>query len=89
MVTYKSLRNGTWGVLSTSLVRRGDVVEVLTKKGALRHEIIDAVIWTDRQNVWICSVKQSMRQPRRLRAASPEPSAADRLAALLAGEVAS
>lgn len=54
--SYKKLKDDTWGVKTDREVKPGDVVEVVTKSGAVKKERIDRVLFKD-GNGCVCTVR--------------------------------
>ncbi len=56
--TYTKLKDGSWGIRSTSAVQAGDQVTVTKKSGESKTETVGRVLWTG-NGVWLCTVQQT------------------------------
>ncbi len=68
--TYTKLKNGSWGVRSTTPVAPGDNVLVTKRDQTTKLEIIDHVVWTG-EGVWIAAFRSSTKTPAQDRARTP------------------
>ena len=53
-VTYAKLRNGDWGLRSTSTLKEGQTVTVTTKAGQSRTETVGKIVWSG-NGVWLAA----------------------------------
>jgi hypothetical protein len=68
--TYTKLRNDTWGIRVQGTAVPGDEVEVTTKAGETKKEVVERVLW-EGDGVTICAIvraESSSAGPRPLRA---------------------
>ena len=56
--TYTKMKNGKWGVRSTSLLEAGDLVDVVTRAGVHKTEKIGAVVWHG-DGAWIATISSA------------------------------
>lgn len=56
--TYTKLKDGTWGIRSTSKISDGQTVTVTKKSGESKRETVGKVIWTG-NGVWLATVAGS------------------------------
>lgn len=65
--TYKKMKDGTWGVVVKGKASKYDMIDVLTKAGKKKIEMVDFVLWTGTdkfsgETVSICKIAQTKKR---------------------------
>lgn len=66
MCTYTKLREGDWGIRSSSKPKIGEQVTVTKRDGNTKSETVKAILWqgpdrTTGRQIWLCSIEQRER----------------------------
>jgi len=67
--TYKKLRDGSWGIRTTTKPAEHAGLHVTKKSGEQKWETVEKILWTD-GSVWLCTITQSQSQHRSYRSSS-------------------
>jgi hypothetical protein len=54
--SYSKLRDGNWGIRSTTPVKEGETITVETKAGVRKTETVGRVLWTG-SGVWLATIR--------------------------------